>query len=104
MVLLFFTGMPGWAEIVVVCFVGRLLFGRRLPEVGRSLGRTIVEFKRGIKEVESEVNVASRPRDDDKRTLPPGQGSDAPQLGGSEPQAETPSQESSPESQRPASE
>ncbi len=102
MVLLFFTGMPGWAEIVVIGFVGLLLFGRRLPEVGRSLGRTIVEFKRGIKEVETEVNVASR--DDDKRTLPPGQGADAPQLGDAEPKAATPSQESSPESQRPTSE
>ncbi len=104
MVVLFFTGMPGWAEIVVIGFVGLLLFGRRLPEVGRSLGRTIVEFKRGIKEVESDVNVASRPRDDDKPTLPPGQKPGTPQLGNGEPQPETPRQDSSLESQRPPSE
>ena len=44
---LLIIGLPGWAEIVVVLFVGLLLFGRRLPEVGRSLGKTIVEFKKG---------------------------------------------------------
>jgi len=53
-------GMPSWAEMLVIAFVGLLLFGRRLPEVGRSLGRSIVEFKRGIRDVENDVDVASR--------------------------------------------
>ncbi len=58
--ILLIIGLPGWAEIVLVLFVGLLLFGRRLPEVGRSLGKTIVEFKKGIREVENEVKVASQ--------------------------------------------
>ena len=90
--LLIFTGMPGWAEIAVVAFVGLLLFGRRLPEVGRSLGRTIVEFKRGIKEVESEVNVASRPGKENKHVLPPAQEQASPQLESSKPEPEEPAQ------------
>lgn len=36
-----------------------LIFGKRLPEVGRSLGKGIVEFKRGIKGIEEEVESAS---------------------------------------------
>ena len=32
-----------------------LLFGRRLPEVGRSLGQGLVEFKKGLKGVTDEV-------------------------------------------------
>ena len=55
--LLFFS--PGWTEIVVVAFVGLLLFGRRLPEVGRSVGRAIVEFKKGVRGIEDEVDNAT---------------------------------------------
>jgi sec-independent protein translocase protein TatA len=52
----FFT--PGPMELIIIGVVAVLLFGSRLPEVGRSLGRSLVEFKRGIKGVEDEVNRA----------------------------------------------
>ena len=39
--------------------IGLLLFGRRLPEVGRSLGKGIVEFKKGIKGIEDEIETES---------------------------------------------
>src|SRR5438876_9050629 len=37
-------GMDG----LVVLVIGLLIFGRRLPEVGKNLGKTIVEFKKGL--------------------------------------------------------
>ena len=46
----------GGMEIVVLLIIGVLLFGRRLPEVGRYLGKGIVEFKKGIKGLEDEVD------------------------------------------------
>jgi sec-independent protein translocase protein TatA len=53
---------PGGAEWVILLVLGLLIFGRRLPEVGRSLGKGIVEFKRGIKGIEDEVEAeSSRP-------------------------------------------
>ena len=52
-------GMPGGTEWVILLVLGLLIFGRRLPEVGRSLGRGIVEFKRGIKGIEDEIEDAS---------------------------------------------
>src|SRR4051794_24410973 len=55
-------GMPGGAEWIMIAAVGLLLFGKRLPEVGRSLGKGIVEFKKGLKGVEDEVEVASDPK------------------------------------------
>jgi sec-independent protein translocase protein TatA len=45
----------GWGELLVILVIGVLLFGRRLPEVGRYLGKGIVEFKKGIKGIEDEV-------------------------------------------------
>ncbi|MHC4416434.1 MAG: twin-arginine translocase TatA/TatE family subunit [Planctomycetota bacterium] len=54
--------LPGHTEWLVLLVLGLLIFGRRLPEVGRSLGRGIVEFKRGIKGVEDEIeDESSRP-------------------------------------------
>ncbi len=42
--------MPGPLELMIVAGIVLLLFGNRLPSVMRSMGRSIVEFKRGISE------------------------------------------------------
>ena len=46
----------GAPEILVILILGVLLFGRRLPEVGRSLGKGIVEFKKGLKGLEDDID------------------------------------------------
>ncbi len=48
-------GMPGGIEWIIILIVALLIFGKRLPEVMKSLGKGIVEFKKGIKGVEDEV-------------------------------------------------
>ncbi len=45
----------GPAEMIVIAVIGVLLFGRKLPDVGRYLGKGIVEFKKGIKGLEDNV-------------------------------------------------
>jgi sec-independent protein translocase protein TatA len=47
--------MPGPFEWIIIAGIGLLIFGKRLPEVGRSLGKGIVEFKKGLKSVEDDV-------------------------------------------------
>ena len=49
----------GGQEMIVLLIIGVLLFGRKLPEVGRYLGKGIVEFKKGIKGLEDEVDTAA---------------------------------------------
>lgn len=49
-------GMPSGFEWLIIAGIGLLVFGKRLPEVGRSLGKGIVEFKKGLKGVEEEVS------------------------------------------------
>ena len=52
-------------EILFLLGLGVLLFGRNLPQVGRSLGRTMVEFKKSFSGMEEELtNPTSTPRYD----------------------------------------
>ena len=52
----------GLLEMLIVMGVAVLLFGKRLPEVGRSLGRGIVEFKKGLNGVADELDDNSSSR------------------------------------------
>ena len=49
----------GLLEMLIVMGVAVLLFGKRLPEVGRSLGRGIVEFKKGLNGVTDGLDDSS---------------------------------------------
>jgi len=51
--------MPGPWELALIAIIALILFGRRLPEVGKSLGKGIVEFKKGLREVQDEVQKTS---------------------------------------------
>ena len=53
-------GLPGGAEWIAIGLVALLIFGRRLPDVARSVGRSIVEFKKGLRDVKENVKDASR--------------------------------------------
>jgi len=48
----------GMGEIVVLLLLGVLLFGRKLPDIGRSLGKTVTEFKKGIGGLEEEITTS----------------------------------------------
>ncbi len=50
---------PGPMEMLIIGAIAVLLFGKRLPEVGRSLGRGIVEFKKGVQGIEDDIDSAS---------------------------------------------
>jgi sec-independent protein translocase protein TatA len=41
---------PGPLELIVILAVLVLIFGRRLPDIARSVGRSLTEFKKGINE------------------------------------------------------
>ena len=52
-------GGTGGYEWLIVGFIALLLFGKRLPEVARSLGKGIVEFKKGVRGIEDDVDQAT---------------------------------------------
>lgn len=43
-------GFGGIGEILIIGFIILLLFGKRLPATMRSMGQSIVEFKKGVKD------------------------------------------------------
>lgn len=49
-------GTIGWPEMLFIFFVVLLLFGtKRLPDVGRSLGKAIREFKKAGREIQNDL-------------------------------------------------
>ncbi len=77
-------GNIGLPELLVIFVVALLVFGpRRLPELGRSLGRGLAEFKRASSElknsIEREIENAEveRPAKDQPKAAPEGSNLDA---------------------------
>lgn len=62
----------GTQEMIVLLVIGVLLFGRRLPEIGRYLGKGIVEFKKGLSGLEDDLETAGPAQ----RLAPPVPGED----------------------------
>ena len=54
-----FIGGIGTPELVIFGIIAVILFGSRLPSVARSMGKSIVEFKKGMKDIENEVNSSN---------------------------------------------
>lgn len=56
----------GYQELLIILVIVLVLFGaNRLPELARSLGSSVKEFKKGVNEIKAEDAAAAR-KDDDK--------------------------------------
>lgn len=58
--LLFVGGIPGGPELLIIVLIAVLLFGaNKIPQLARSSGEAIGEFKKGREEIESELASSS---------------------------------------------
>jgi sec-independent protein translocase protein TatA len=48
----------GMNELVIIGIVAILLFGKRLPEVARSWGKSYAEFRRGLSDIQSQMDMS----------------------------------------------
>lgn len=61
-------GFAGGYELVIVAGIALLLFGHRLPSVMRSLGRGVVEFKRGVAGIDDDLEDGKKTVTRDEET------------------------------------
>ena len=51
----------GGPDLLIIGLVALLIFGRRIPEIGKNLGRSIVQFKKGLQDQDEKI---PKPRKD----------------------------------------
>jgi sec-independent protein translocase protein TatA len=65
-------GPIGMPELVIIFVIALIIFGpRKLPELGKSLGRSINEFKRASNELKSTLEDEIRVEEQRTTTKPP---------------------------------
>jgi Sec-independent protein translocase protein TatA len=58
----------GWQEMFLLLVIGLLLYGRNLPDAGRSLGRIVAQLKRSFHDFKDQIDRDGELRDV-KKTL-----------------------------------
>ena len=66
------AGLPGGSEILIILFIILLLFGaKKLPELSRSLGKSLGEFKKGKQDLENELRDMEASARESVKEAPP---------------------------------
>lgn len=48
-------GSVGWPELLVILIIALIIWGKRLPEVAHSIGKSLTAFKKGMNDTTDEI-------------------------------------------------
>ncbi|MCM8768266.1 MAG: twin-arginine translocase TatA/TatE family subunit [Candidatus Omnitrophica bacterium] len=58
----------GAPELILILIILLILFGaKRLPEIGRAIGKTLGEFKKGLQEAKREIEESEQEKDEGEK-------------------------------------
>jgi len=58
----------GYQELLIILVIVLILFGaNRLPELARSLGSSVKEFKKGVNEIKDDTTTAATKKEEEKK-------------------------------------
>jgi sec-independent protein translocase protein TatA len=58
----------GYQELLIILVIVLILFGaNRLPELARSLGSSVKEFKKGVNEAQKDDTTAAAKKEEEKK-------------------------------------
>ena len=61
----------GWQEMFLLGLIGLLLYGRNLPQAGKTLGRYVAQFRRGFQEFKDQMDRDETVREMQRATAVP---------------------------------
>lgn len=65
---LLFLGNLGTSEIIIIALVVLLLFGgKKIPELMHGVGKGVRSFKKGMNEIEDEINAEVEKKEVEKK-------------------------------------
>ncbi len=58
----------GFGELLLIVLAILLLFGaKRIPEIARNIGKGMNEFKKGLKDVQDNINLSDEDKKDNNK-------------------------------------
>lgn len=54
------AGVIGHWQLIIILVIALLIFGKRLPDIAKSVGKSLTAFKKGLNEIEDDIENSGK--------------------------------------------